>query len=221
MKTWTLLLASVGFLTFGTSLSQAQNYVLESKVAVVAAVTTQGTETTRSLRGGAEVTRLGVTVKPFTNREILAEMSTRTLLDGSTSGWSLVYLMDAQQQGGIYASKSGIIPVPVPEDLVTLPTYSVGLQTGTQTQHPGGATYSALTELALASAQVRGLSVSGFASNGIRSLTVKVQGSTYLVDTVSSKFNFTGGGEGESGAELLKGSISIGSAKLSTLSELP
>jgi len=222
MKTLPLLATTViGLFTAVTPAAQAQNYVLESKVAVLGTLTTQGTENTRVLRTGTEVTRLGVTVKPFTNREILAEMNTRTLLDGSTSGWSLVYLVDAAEQGGIYASKSGIIPVLVPADLVTLPVFSAGLQTGTETKHPGGATFVGLTEIALATATVRGFPVSGLASNGIRTLTVKIQGSTYLVDTVSSKFNFNGGGDGENGTELLKGSIAIGSAKLSTLAELP
>ncbi|MCW0220032.1 MAG: hypothetical protein OJI67_17030 [Prosthecobacter sp.] len=221
MKTSTLLTLAIGLFTLGTSLAQAQNYVLESKVAVLSTVTTQGTEKVTTAKNGTEVKRLKVEVKPFTNREILAEMLTRELIGDSASGWTLVYLVDANEEGGLYAKKSGVIPVAVPTDLVTLPVFGVSLQTGTETTKPGGGSFVGLTEIALATANVKGLPVSGLATNGIRTLTAKIEGNTYQIDTVSTTLRFTGGGETGEGVEILKGSIAVGSAKVSTLVELP
>lgn len=221
MKTSSILAVAFSVITLGSSLAQAQNYVLESSVAVLGTVTTQGTEKITTGPRGTEVKRLQVMVKPWTNREILTEMNTRGLLGGSTSGWSLVYLQDASAQGGIYARKSGVVPVAVPLDLVTLPTYSVTLQTGTETKNPNGSTFVGLTEIAVAEASVRGLTVNGLATNGVRTLTVAAQGQTYLVDTVSSLMSFTGGGAGTNGTEILKGSIAVGTAKVSAITTLP
>lgn len=221
MKTSFILSLAMGILNLGLSQAQAQNYVLESSVAVLGTVTNQGTEKVTTGPRNTQVKRLQVSVKPWTNREIIADMNTRGLLGGTTSGWSLAYLQDANAQGGIYARKSGLVPVAVPADLVTLPAYSVTLRTGTETTNPNGSTFVGVTEIAVAAATVRGLTVNGLATNGVRTLTVPSGGSTYLVDTVSSVMNFTGGGAGATGSEIVKGSIAVGAAKVSTLSSLP
>ncbi len=220
MKTSSIFAVLLSVFTLGSSLAQAQNYVLESSIAVLGTVTTQGTEKTTAGPRGTEIKRLQVVVNPWTNRDILAEMNTRGLLGGSTSGWSLVYLQDATEKGGIYARKTGVVPVAVPADLVTLPTYSAALQTGTETKGSLG-TFVGITEIAVAEATVRGLIVRGLATNGVRTLTVTVQGQNYLVDTVSSVMQFAGGGAGTTGTEILKGSIAVGSAKVSTITTLP
>jgi hypothetical protein len=220
MKTTLLSLVAAVF-TLGLSQANAQNYVLESSIAVIGTVTTQGTEKTTTGPRGTQIKRLQVNVKPWTNREILAEMNTRSLLGGSTSGWSLVYLQDADSQGGIYARKSGVVPVAVPADLVTLPAYSIALQTGTETTHANGSTFVGVTEIAVAQATVRGHSVNGLASNGVRTLTVVSEGNTYLVDTVSLVMNYSGGGSTSSANEIVKGRIAIGAAKVSTIAALP
>lgn len=221
MKTASILTLAIGILTLGLSQAQAQNYVLESSIAVLGTVTTQGAEKITTGPRNTQVKRLQVSVKPWTNREIIAEMNTRGLLGGSTSSWTLVYLQDASEQGGIYARKAGVVPVAVPQDLVTLPVYSALLKTGTETTGPGGSTFVGVTEIAVADATVRGFTVNGLATNGVRTLTVVAQGSTYLVDTVSSVMNFTGGGVGVAGTEIVKGSIAVGAAKVSTLTSLP
>lgn len=220
MKSSFIFAVAFGILALGFSQARAQNYILESNIAVLGTVTTQGTAKITTGPRGTQVKRLQVGIKPWTNREILAEMNTRSLLGGSTSGWSLVYLQSASDQGGIYARKSGFVPVAVPQDLVTLPTYSVTLQTGTETIGANG-TFVGVTEIAVAEASVRGLTVNGLASNGVRTLTVTAQGQTYLVDTVSSVMNFSGGGTGINGTELVKGSIAVGTAKVSTITTLP
>lgn len=220
MKTTSMFAVIFSIFTLNSTLAQAQNYVLESSIAVLGTVTTQGTEQITAGPRGTEIKRLQVVVKPWTNREILAEMNTRGLLGGSTSGWSLVYLQDAAEQGGIYARKSGGVPVAVPPNLVTLPTYSAALQTGTETTGSLG-TFVGITEIAVAQATVRGVTVSGLATNGVRTLTVTAQGQSYLVDTISSVMPFAGGGAGTSGTEILKGSITVGSAKVSTITTLP
>lgn len=219
MKKSSILAIAFSILCLGSA--QAQNYVLESKVALLGTITTQGTEVTTTARNGTEVKRLQVVVKPFTNREILATMQTRGLIGASTSGWTLVYLEDASANGGIYATKSGVLPVAVPADLLTLPVYSHSLQTGTETKNPNGTTFVGVTEIALATASVHGQPVSGLASNGVRTLSVVIQGTPFLIDTVTSMMNFTGGGTGTAGTEIVKGSIAVGSAKVSTLTTLP
>lgn len=221
MKTSSILAIVFGILSLTSVGAQAQNYVLESKVALLGTITTQGTEVTTTARNGTEVKRLQVVVKPFTNREILATMQTRGLIGTSVSGWTLVYLQDASANGGVYATKSGVLPVAVPADLLTLPVYSHNLQTGTETKNPNGNTFVGVTEIALATASVHGKPVSGLASNGVRTLSVTIQGTPYLIDTVTSMMNFTGGGAGATGTEIVKGSISVGNMKVSTLTTLP
>lgn len=217
MKVFTLLTLALGFALS----AQAQTYVLESKVALISAVTTQGASVTTTGRNGTEVTRLKADIKPFTNREVLAAMLERGLIGTSTSGWGLVYLSDASGAGGIYASKSGVVPVAAPADLVTLPVFAENVQVGTETKSPNGSTYVGSTEIALAKATVRGLPVSGLASNGIRTATFTIQGVAYQLDTVSGVLSFTGGGTGSQGTEILRGTLSLGSAKISTLTALP
>lgn len=221
MKTLSILSLALGLAAAASPSVQAQTYVLESKIALVSTITTQGTEVTTTARNGTEVTRLKVDIKPWTNREVLAEMLARGLIGTSTSGWSLVYLSDASGAGGAYASKSGVVPVAVPADLLTLPSFAQSLHVGTETKNPNGNTYVGATEIALATATMRGLPVSGLATNGIRTATFTVQGSTYLIDTVSGVLSFTGGGTGANGVEILRGTLGIGSAKVSTLTSLP
>ena len=185
MKTASILSIALGLLAFSGSTARAQNYVLESKVALVGSITTQGAETTTTLNNGTVVKRLHADVKPFTNTQVLAEMETRGLIGSSTSGWGLVYLSDSAGTGGIYASKSGVLPVAVPADLVTLPVYGSSLATGTETTNPNGNTFVGNTEIALATATVHGQPVSGVAANGVRTLAVTVKGVSYQVNEVS------------------------------------
>jgi hypothetical protein len=221
MKTSSILAVALIPITLGGVSAHAQTYVLESKVGLVGTVSTQGTQVTATSRNGTQVKRLQVVVTPFSNREVLTEMQTRGLIGTSTSGWSLVYLADASGAGGIYASKSAAIPVAVPADLLTVPVFGQALQTGTETTNPNGNTFVGVTEIALATATVHGQPVSGLARNAVRTATVTVQGAPYRLDTVSTTISFTGGGTGSKGIEIVRGTIRIGSAKVSTLTKLP
>ncbi len=223
MKASTVIALAISALSLGSLAASAQTYVLESKVALAATVTTQGTTVTTTGPKGTQVDRLKVDVKPFTNKEVLSAMQARGLIGNSTSGWTLVYLSDNNAAGGIYASKSGVLPAPVavPSDLITLPAFGQSLKTGTETKGANGSTFVGNTEVALATATVHGQAVAGLATNGVRTATLTVRGVPYQVDTVSTAISFTGGGTGANGTEIIRGTLGIGSAKVSTLTALP
>ena len=221
MKTYSIIAITLSLIGLGSSTVRAQNFVLESKVALISTVSTQGAEITTTARNGTVVKRLQLAVKPFTNREVLEEMLARGLIGSSSSGWTLVYLSDATGAGGIYASKTGVVPVAVPANLVTLPVFGQNLQTGTETTNPNGNTVVGTTEIATATATVHGQPVSGLATSGVRTATVTVKGSPYQVDEVSTTMSFTGGGAGSTGTEIERGTIVIGSATVTSLTTLP
>lgn len=203
----------------------AQTYVLESPIAVAASIMTQGTETaTRNMTRGTVMTMRFATT-PFTNRDVLAAMLTRGLITGAASDWTLLYLEDDAGQGGAYARKKQAVlpsdPVPVPTDLLTLPVFGPSISRGAGVVIPGGTTVQSAGEMAYATCTINGIPVSGLASSGVRTLNPTIQGTAYQLDTVTTMLAFTGGIDGEPSDRLIKGSIVVGSAKLSPHPMLP
>jgi hypothetical protein len=205
--------------------SHAQTFLLESPVIVETAILTQGAESTTPLPGGGSVTRTRIAKSPFTNREILNAMLERGLITGVSGDWKLVYLQDQQSQGGVYAKKKtadspSVAPVLVPGDLLSLPAFGPSVNRGTQVT-TGGGTFVGNTELAIATCSVRGIATSGLATNGVRTLTFNVEGTTYQVDTVSAAIQLTGGSDDTPSDQLVRGRLLIGKSKLSTTTALP
>lgn len=220
-------LAIATLLSFaGPGSSLAQTYVLESPIALTAAIMTQGTDTvTRTTPRGTVTTKRLVTT-PFTNRELLAAMVTRGLIASPASDWVLLYLEDGAGQGGAYVRKKPTAvpaadPVLVPADLLTLPVFGPTLKRGTEVSSARGTAFQGAGEMALATCTVKGIPVSGLANSGLHMLNATIQGAAYQLDTASTTLAFTGGIDGDPSDQLIKGMIVVGNARMSPHPKLP
>lgn len=198
----------------------AQTFVLDSPVIVTSSIRTQGDDETTTKKGTTIIVK-SLDHRRFNNRQIVARMIERELLTGSPEDWKLAYLSDETGKGGIYAKKSGTTPVAVPADLLTLPAFGPSITTGRETTGPNGSTYVGTTEISSATISVDGIPATGLATNGIRTITATIKGTTYQLETVSTTMTFTGGIDGTPSDSILDGVIVIGSAKVSELKELP
>lgn len=220
MKTILCIAATLVVVLNPGSRASAQTSVLESPVVLTSTVLTQGTDTVKKTLFGVTITTKNIKSTPFTNREVLAEMLKRSLITGtSTTGWSLVYLLDDAGNGGIYARKTAVTPVAVPADLLTLPVFGPSIKGGTSVTTTFGVSASGSSEIAFAAATVNGIPVSGLATNGKHTITLKNSGKT--IDAVTTAMTFDGGVDGTPSARLAKGVLAVGSAKVSTLTALP
>ena len=202
--------------------AQAQNYVLESQVVLTGTVLTQGPDASvTTVQGGTTITTNRVINTSFTNREVIAAMLARSLMAGPSSGWGLVSLADASGRGGIYAEKSGAQPVAVPADLLTLPIFGPAVYGGMTVTAPVGGDFSRTSSIAFATVTVDGIAASGLANNTQATSSFTMEGRAQDVNTVTTTMNFAGGTTGTGGSRLVKGVITIGSAKLSALTALP
>jgi hypothetical protein len=223
MKLWSILFSSAVALAMLSGTAHAQTTsVIESPVLLTATVLTQGTDTTKQTFYGVTLTTKNIKSTPYTNREVLAEMLKRSLLTGSTttSGWALVCLKADDGTSGLYAKKAATTPVAVPADLLTLPVFGPSIKGGTSISTTFGASASGTSEIATATASVNGIPVSGLATNGKHVITLPASvGKT--IDTVTSAMTFNGGVDGTPSPRLVKGTLAIGSAKVSALTSLP
>ena len=198
----------------------AQTFVLDSPVIVKSKILTQGADEIVTRRDTSILVK-SIDGRAFTNRQILERMIELGLLSGSASEWKLAYLSNETGVGGLYAKKTDATPVPVPADLLTLPAFGPSIVTGRETTGPKGATYVGTTEIASATISVDGIPASGHATNGIRTITATIDGVKYQLETVTTTMKFTGGSDGETSDSLVDGTIIIGKAEVSDLSELP
>lgn len=223
MKLWSILSAAAVALAMFNSMARAQtSSVIESPVLLTATILTQGADTTKQTFYGVTLTTKNIKSTPFTNREVLAEMLKRSLLTASTttSGWSLVCLKADDGTSGLYAKKAATTPVAVPADLLTLPVFGPSIKGGTSVSTAFGASVTGTSEIATATATVSGIAVAGLATNGKHFITLPASvGKT--IETITSAMTFNGGVDGTPSPRLVKGTLAIGSAKISALSSLP
>ncbi len=214
---------AAALLIFGVMGSaQAQNYVLESQVVLTGTVLTQGPDASvTTVKGGTTITTNRIINTSFTNREVIAAMISRSLIAGPSSGWGLASLVDATGKGGLYAEKSGAQPVAVPADLLTLPVFGPAVYGGMTVTAPVGGDFSRTSSIAFATTSVNGIPASGLANNASTTSSFTIQGQARDLTTVTTTLNFTGGTTGIGGSRLVKGVVTIGSAKPSTLAALP
>jgi hypothetical protein len=208
----------------------AQTFVLDSPVTITSTFRSQGPDVTTTKKGVTIVTKT-IETQRFNNAEIINIMIDRSLLSGGVADWSLVYLSNESGEGGIYAKKADLLPVFVPGDLVTLPSFGASITTGATATGPNRAThsgtvYTGTTDIAHATILVDNIPASGIATNGIRTITATLKGILYKIDTVSTTMTFTAGIQGASiegtpSDSILTGTIVIGNAKVSTLEKLP
>lgn len=198
----------------------AQTFVLESPVFITSTIRTQGADETTTI-SGSTVTVKSIEKRPFNNPHIIKRMMERALLTGIAEDWKLTYLSDETGKGGFYARKSNARPVAVPADLISAPAFGPSIMTGSETTGPQGTNYVGTTEISAATISVDGIPASGLSTNGIRTITATIEGVTYQLETVSAIMNFTGGMEGTPSDSILRGVITMGSAKVSTLKTLP
>ncbi len=218
MKTL-LRLAALSVLVFGLhTQARAQSYVVESPVTLTSTVLTQGGDTIKQTAFGVTLTTKNIKPQAFTNRDVLAAMLERGLIATSTTGWSLFYLNNEAGVGGIYARKTGLPPVAVPGDLLSLPTFGPALKGGTEVTTSFGVNAVGTNVIALASCQVNGIPVSGLANNATQ--TVAINPDSKKVEAVITTFTFNGGIDTPA-TRLIKGVLAIGKGKLSGLKALP
>lgn len=200
--------------------ARAQTSVVESPVVLTATVMTQGAESSKAGLFGVTLTTKNIKAVPYTNREVLAEMLARSLLTGSTTvtGWSLSLLKNDAGVGGLYARKAGFSPVPVPPDLLTLPSFGPSIKGGTTVTTPFGVSANGTSEVAMATASVSGVPVSGMSTNGKHTVTLST---SKTIEVVTCAMTFAGGVEGTPSARLVKGVLAIGKAKATTVGSLP
>lgn len=200
--------------------AHAQTSVVESPVVLTATILTQGPESSKVGLFGVTLTTKNIKATPYTNREVLADMLARSLLTGSTTvtGWSLSMLKNEAGAGGLYARKVGFSPVPVPADLLTLPSFGPSIKGGTTVTTPFGVSANGTSEIATATASVKGVPVSGLSTNGKHIVTLSA---SKTIEVVTCAMTFTGGVEGTPSARLVKGVLAIGKAKATTVSSLP
>jgi hypothetical protein len=203
--------------------AHAQTYVLQSPVIITGSILTQGPDNTVSLQGnrGTVIRTKSIARAPFSNRQILDTMIERKLIEGNALDWRLVYLTDETGAGGAYATKNVGTPVAVPADLLTLPVFGASLLRGTEVKTASGNTFVGQTELAVATATVKGVNVSGLATNGIRTLNITIGGVAYQIDSVRTSLSFQGGVKGNVSDMIVTGFLTIGEPVVTKLTELP
>ncbi len=203
-------------------LVKAQSYVLESQIVVTGSVLTQGPDASVStIHGGTTITTNRVVNTSFTNREIISAMLTRKLIPSPVTGWNLVYLVDGTGTGGPYAQKTGQTAVAVPADLLTLPVFGPKVSGGMTVTAPSGGSFVSSNVTALATASISNVPACGLATSVSSTATITVDGKSRDINTLNTTLNFVGGTSDASGSRLVKGVLTVGSAKLSTLTTLP
>lgn len=214
------LFAVLAFAVHFGGMARAQTTVVESPVVLTATIMTQGAESSKAGLFGVTLTTKNIKAVPYTNREVLAEMLARSLLTGSTTvtGWSLSMLKNEAGVGGLYARKAGFSPVAVPADLLTLPTFGPSIKGGTTVTTPFGVSANGTSEIAMSTASVSGVPVSGLSTNGKHTVTLSA---SKTIEVVTCAMTFAGGVEGTPSARLVKGVLAIGKAKAATVSSLP
>jgi hypothetical protein len=198
--------------------AQAETLVLESPVTLTGTLLTQGPDIIKQTVWGVTVTTKNIKPTPFTNREILTELLARGLISQSITGWKLVYLATDAGEGGLYAKKADTAPVEVPADLLTLPAFGPSIKGSTEVAGPAGVSATGTHTIALATCQVKGIPVSGLASNNVQ--TVAIKADSQKVNAVITTYTFNGSTD-RPFTQLIKGVFAIGTAKISGLAGLP
>lgn len=225
MKSLPILSAALLLSLAAAGSSSAQTFVTESRILLTSTIYTQASDSITRTRDGGTLTTRRLVETPFTNRQVLEAMISRGLLAGVTSDWSLVYLQDESGAGGPYAKSKTTgdgapAPVAVPSDLLTLPSFLASATRGTELTNARG-TFVGETEIAYAECAIDGIPATGMASNGIRTLTLNIDGTGVQIDTVTTTMGLHGGEEGDPSDRLLKGVLTIGKATLSNVDTLP
>ncbi len=190
----------------------AQTVVTESPAILTATVLTQGTDNVTRTFLGVTVTIKKIVSKPFTNRDVIAAMVSRGLLDGTAAGWVLVQVSD-DTGAALFAKKTGQTHVAVPADLLTPVTFAHALNTGVEVVGPNGSALSGAGQIALGSATVAGVPVSGISTNGTYVVNATVAGKTIAGKGTITTLNFTGGTGDDTSATIVKGVLVIGKGK--------
>ena len=189
----------------------AQEFVSARPVVLTATILTQGPDASvTTVQGGTTITTKRVISIPFGNRDLLSMMLARQLIVAPLPGWNVVLLTDSTGQGGLYASKVGSKPVPVPGDLLTIPDFGAKVASGMTVTGAGGGTFGGLSETAFATLVVVGVPASGLATTGIAKAD---QGKVPSSDLATTTVSFTGGIADAHGDRLVKGVVVIEGAK--------